>query len=145
MGQASNGIPANQVKYASIPYFVNIEPLAVVPAGSTVQVEYTVGVRNFIVTSIGFTSSPVGLPAAGQVFKLGIEDVGMSRQFQPDRWNMTAVFGSNPAVSDQPAFELPVPWPFRAHTTIRTEFENIGTLACLPTLVLVGYLGQMPI
>lgn len=143
MGQSNNAIRPNQVMYASIPYFINIEPLAVVPAGSTVQVEYTVGVRNFICTNIGFTSSPVGFPAAGQNFKLGIEDVGMSRQFQPDRWNMAAVFGVNPALADQPAFKLPVNWPFRAHTTIRVEFENIGTLACLPTMVLTGYLGQM--
>lgn len=143
MGQANNGIQARQVKYASIPYFIQVQPAANVPAGSTVQVEYTVGVRDFICTNLGFTSSPVGVPAQGQVFNLGLEDVGMSRQFQPDRWNTTAVFGSNPALSDQPAFLMPVPWPFKAHTTIRIEFENIGTLACLPTLVLVGYLGQM--
>ena len=145
MGQANNAaIPANRVKYASIPYFIMVQPAALVPAGTTVQVEYTVGVRNFICTNLGFTSSPVGVPAQGQVFNLGLEDVGMSRQFQPDRWNTTAVFGSNPALQDKPAFPLPVAWTCRAHTTIRIEFENIGTLACLPTLVLVGYLGQMP-
>jgi len=149
MGQNRNGgnavIRADEVTYARVPYFINIEPLLAVAAGVTSVVQFSVGVKDFIWTDLGFTSAPVGLPAAGQPFKLGMQDIGKSRDFQPAvRWHLTAAIGTNPGVADATPLKLPVPWKFSAKTTISVTFENIGTLACLPTLVLIGFLDQIP-
>ncbi len=144
LGQVDNGgIPPEEVKYATVPYFIQIEPAAVVAAGVTQEENYTVSVRDFICTHLGFITTLVGVPPAAQVFDISIEDVGMSRTWQPHRWSTAAVIGNDSGVSTRSAFELPAKWKFEARTTIRVEFENRGTLACLPTLVLVGYLGQM--
>jgi hypothetical protein len=121
---------------------VEIEPPAAVAAGANVVVRYTFGPRDFVCKGFGFTSAPVGVPAQGMYFRLGIMDIGASIRFQPHRWHATPVTGSNPALGDQPAFMFPdeAPWTFSGQTTVEVEFENIGGIACLPTLVLTGYL-----
>lgn len=134
---SSKGIPR-----ANVPFFLEIEPPAVVAAGGTVTVNYTVGPRDFVCIGFGFTSSPVGFPVAGTYFKIGILDIGSSIRFQPHRFHVTPVVGTNPATSDKDYVNFPeqAPWTFSRLTTISVEFENIGALPCLPTLVLVGYL-----
>lgn len=129
------------VPRANVPYFIEVEPPAAVAAGATVVVRYTFGPRDFVCKGFGFTSAGVGFPAAGMYFKLGIRDLGASISFQPHRWHVTPVTGTNPAVGDQDFAEFPAeaPWIFTSQTTVEVEFENIGALACLPTLVLVGY------
>ena len=126
-----------------VPQIIEFEPAAPVAANATGLVLYTVDVRDFHCTHIGFTSQGVGVPAMGMVFRLQITDVGASRTFQPFPWNTTAAIGTNPATSDHGPLELPVEWIFQAKTAIRIEFNNIGTLACLPTVVLIGYLGKL--
>lgn len=134
---SSKGVPR-----ANVPYLIEIEPPAVVAAGATVTVNYTVGPRDFVCKGMGFTASAVGIPPAGQYFKIGILDIGSSIRFQPHRWHVTAFTGVNPAAADKEWTEWPeeAPWIFEHQTTISVEFENIGAIACLPTLVLVGYL-----
>lgn len=130
------------VTRANVPYFIEIEPPAQVAAGANVVVRYTLGPRDFICEGFGFTSQGVGVPIAGMYFKMGIVDIGASISFQPHRFHVTPVTGSNPATGDQPAVKFPekAPWTFSAQTTIQVEFENIGALPCTPTLVLTGYL-----
>lgn len=125
-----------------VPYYVEVEPPLAVAAGATAVTRYTFGPRDFICTGFGFTSQAVGVPAAGMYFKIGIRDIGASISFQPHRWHVTPVVGTNPAVGDQRAVEFPekAPWTFTSQTTVEVEFENIGALACVPTLVLTGYL-----
>lgn len=127
---------------APVPYFVHFEPAAAVAAGAIVTVTFTLGAgRNFVCTHIGQTTNSVVFPGpGGQDFKINIEDVTLSQRFAPQRFLMRAITGVNPASSDSPAFELPKPWKFFAQDSITVEFENIGTMNCLPYLVLAGYL-----
>lgn len=152
MGYGHNALPGAQpltpvdqkgVQMDPVPQLIEFEPAAAVAAGAVALVLYTVDVRDFHCTHIGFTSAGVGVPAMGMVFRLQITDVGASRTFQPVPWNATAALGTNPATSDHGPLELPVEWIFQAKTAIRVEFTNIGTLACLPTVVLIGYLGKL--
>jgi hypothetical protein len=92
------------------PWFINLEPAAAVAAGATGQVDYTQGFMDFVCLQIGFTSESVGFP------------------------------GGNFGVADNNARDLPVPWVFMEKTTIRAIFGNRAALACLPTLLLIGYL-----
>lgn len=149
MGRNINqGLPAmtpvdrKGVPVEPVPQFIEFEPAAIAPA-ATGQVVYTVGVRDFVCTQIGFTSQPVGLPLAGQRFKLSIRDIGSSTSFEPFRWNATTALGANVGIGMTQPFQLPVKWRFLAKTSIRVEFENIGTLPCIPNLVLTGYLDAM--
>jgi hypothetical protein len=128
------------VPRAALPQFIQIEPPAAVAAGATVNVRYTVGPRNFVSTGMGYTSQPVGIPAAGQRFRINIQDVGGSVFFAPVRFLARPVFGCDEGTSDKSYIDLPAPWRFEANTTINVEFENIGLIACIPTLVLIGYL-----
>jgi hypothetical protein len=129
------------VKRLPVPYFINIEPVAQVGVGAIVVVTYTVGPRDFVWTHLGQTTEGVAFPSgAGMPFKVGIQDVGLSTYMQPFRFLARPVVGSNPNTSDNAAFELPVQWRFKGSTTITVEFENIGAMLCLPTIVLVGYL-----
>jgi len=125
-----------------VPYLIEIEPPAQVAAGANAVVRQVVGPRDFVCTGFGFTSQPVGIPPAGQYFKISIEDIGGSTRFQPHRFHVTPVIGTNPGVGDQSPFEFPkeARWTFTSFTTIECVFENIGALACTPTLVLLGYL-----
>ena len=130
------------VPRAPVPYYIEMEPAAAVPAGANVVVRNTLGPRDFVCKGWGFTSAPVGFPAAGQYFKIGIVDIGASIRFQPFRFHVTPIIGTNPGVGDQAKTDFPdeAPWTFSKQTTIEIEFENIGALADLPTLVLHGYL-----
>lgn len=139
----TNPVDPKGVPLERVPYFLQIQPAAQVAAGAIVQVIYTVGVRDFVATKIGFTSEPVGFPASGQQFEVAIRDIGTSIDFEPHRWNITPVVGTNPGDSDCAPLDLPVEWRFFARTSIRVEFENIGALACTPTLVFIGYLDKL--
>ena len=148
-GNISQGLPEmtpvdkKGVPMERVPQFIEIEPGAAVAAAAVAQVIYNVGVRDFVCTHLGFTSTPVGLPLAGMRFKISIRDIGSNTSFEPFRWNATSVLGRNEGIGDMRPFELPVTWTFQARTSIRIEFENIGGLACLPNLALIGYLAQM--
>lgn len=142
-GQAITPVDQKGVELADVPQIIEFEPVAQVAAGATAMVQYTIDVRDFHCTHIGFTSQGVGFPAVGQVFKIGVTDVGASRTFQPHFWNATSTLGTNPATSDHGPLELPVQWVFASKTTVRVEFQNRGTLACTPNLVLIGYLSRM--
>lgn len=126
-----------------VPQFIEFEPPAAIAAAATGQVVYTVGVRDFVCTHIGFTSQPVGLPLAGQRFKISIRDIGSNTSFEPHRWNTTSALGRPTATGALQPFALPKEWRFLAKTSIRVEFENVGALACTPNLVLIGYLDAM--
>jgi len=130
------------VARANIPYWIEIEPAVQVAAGANGVVRYTLGPRDFVCDGFGFTSENVGVPAAGQLFKIGIQDIGASIRFQPHRFLVSAVTGDNPGLSDNQAMKFPpeAKWTFMAQTTIEVEFENVGLLPCTPTLVLTGYL-----
>lgn len=129
------------VPRADVPYVIYIEPPAQVAAGQTATVIYTIAeARTFIWTHLGFSSEAVGVPAAGQPFKVLLQDLGMSQRFGAQRWLMRPLIGSNPALSDSPALELPKSWRFEPRTSIQAEFENFGVLACTPYLILLGYL-----
>ena len=130
------------VKLQPVPQFIEMQPPAPVPIGTTSRVLLTVGVRDFVMTHLGFTSDGVGLPIRGQDFRVSIEDIGASRTFQPAPWHITPLTGVDPFVGDQPAFQLPCRWRFESHTTIAVEFTNMGAIACKPRLLLVGFLDK---
>jgi hypothetical protein len=117
-----------------------LEPAAAVAAGATGQVDYTQGFMDFVCLQIGFTSESVGFPATAGRFTLQIQDIQASKNFQPLAWDVTAFIGGNFGVADNNARDLPVPWVFMEKTTIRAIFGNRAALACLPTLLLIGYL-----
>ncbi len=140
-GRQITPIDARGVPRIDVPYVIYIEPPAQVAAAQTTTVIYTVGEsRTFVWTHLGFSSQAVGVPAAGQPFKVLIQDLGMSQRFGAQRWLMRPLIGSNPALSDSPAIELPRSWDFTPRTSIQVEFENFGTLPCTPYLVMLGYL-----
>lgn len=125
-----------------VPFIVNVEPNAQVAAGAVVVVRWTNGTgRIFWNTHIGHTTQGVVWPGGGgQPFKINIQDESFSHFYGPTRWLARGVIGSNPNTSDNAAFELPVAYPFEKQVTVTVEFENIGTINCLPYLELVGYL-----
>lgn len=126
----ARGVPRNKV-----PYWINIEPAAAVIAGGTVVVPEAIGPRDFVWTHVGFRSQEVGVPPAEQPFKVLITDIGDSTIFGARRFNVRAAFGVS-----KDAVELPEPWRFRAKTSLQVEFENLGGLPAIPTLILQGYL-----
>lgn len=136
VNQRVTPIDSKGVPRARVPQYINIEPVAVIAAAATGTVLYTVGPRNFVMTGWGFTSQEVGVPAARMPFKLNIQDIGGSIFFAPIRFLVNCIVGP----MDKDYVDLPVPWRFEKNTTISCEFENIGAQACLPYLVLVGYL-----
>lgn len=123
------------------PWFLPFEPAAAVGGGASATVDYTQPWMDFVCTGIGFTSGTVGFPAAPGRWKVSVQDVGAQKSWQPQTFDITAVVGGNFGVSDSSYVDLPVPWLFLEKTTIRVQFENRDpALACLPDLVLVGYL-----
>ena len=123
------------------PWFVEFEPPAAVGGGATATVEYTQPWRDFVCVGFGMTSGTVGFPAAPGRWKISIRDVGAQKEWQPHSWDATAVIGGNFGASDTNYVDLPVPWLFLEKTAIRIQMENRDpALACLPSLVLVGYL-----
>lgn len=133
-------ISAKDAAMERVPYFIPFEPLVAIAASATGQVDQTVAAQDFVCTKLGFTSPTVGFPATPGRWKVQIQDIGGSRNFQPEGFDLTAVIGGNAGVSDSPATELPVPWVFLEKTTIRVTFEELTGFANLPHLVLVGYL-----
>lgn len=126
----ARGVPRNRV-----PYWINIETSAAVIAGGTAVVLEAIGPRDFVWTHANIRSQEVGIPAGEMPFKVLITDIGDSTIFGARRFNARAAFGVS-----KDAFELPEPWRFRAKTSIQVEFENLGGLAAIPTLILHGYL-----
>lgn len=133
-------ISAKDAAMARVPYFIPFEPLAAIAALATGQVDRTVAWQDFVCTGMGFTSPTVGFPAAPGRWKIQIQDVGGSRSFQPEGFDVTAAIGTNPGVSDSTPVDLVVPWVFMVKTTIRVTFEELSGFANLPHLVLIGYL-----
>jgi hypothetical protein len=123
-----------------IPYFLPFEPLAAIAASATDQVDQTISWLDFVCTKMGFTSETVGFPAAPGRWKVQIQDIGGSRNFQPEGFDITAAIGGNTGTSDSAPVELPVPWVFMEKTTIRVTFEELTGFANLPHLLLMGYL-----
>ena len=123
-----------------VPWFLPFEPNIPIGALATGIVDQVVSWRDFVCTKIGFTSETVGFPAMAGRWKVQVQDVGASRSFQQEAWNITALIGTNSGFADAPAVNLPTPWPFLEKTTIRVTFEDLSTFGGIPHLLLVGYL-----
>ena len=124
-----------------VPWFQPFEPAAQIAGGATGIVDAVIAWMDFVATRIGFTSETVGFPAAPGRWKVQVQDIGASKAFQPEGWDATALIGGNFGISNNPAIDMPVPWVFLEKTTIRVTFENLDpALACLPHLLLIGYL-----
>lgn len=123
-----------------VPHFLPFEPPAAIGALATGVVDRVISWMDFVCTRIGFTSETVGFPATAGRWKVQIQDIGASRNFQQEAWNITALIGTNSGFADSPAVDLPVPWPFLEKTTIRVTFEDLTGLGGIPHLLLVGYL-----
>lgn len=134
------GISPKDIALERQPWFWEFEPDAQIAANTTDIVTETISWKDFVCVSWGFTSETVGFPAAPARWKISIEDIGAQKTFQPTAFNATCVIGGDFGLSDNPAKDLPVPWVFREKTSVRVQFTNLNGLACLPTLVLSGYL-----
>ena len=133
-------ISAKDAAMGKTPYFLPFEPVAPIAAGATGQVNQTISWLDFVCTQMGFTSPTVGFPAAPGRWKVQIQDIGGSREFQPEGFDITAAIGANTGVSDSPPVDLAVPWVFMEKTTIRVTFEELTGFANTPHLLLIGYL-----
>ena len=143
--QIPNGLLApiadeRQVVTERVPHFLEFVPAAAVAAAAVAQVDQVISWRDFVATHIGFNTGLVGLPAAAMQFLVSVEDISAQRNWQPQRWDV-ASFCGNVNVAAQ---EMPMPWVFKEHTTIRVMFENLGGLAAIPRLLLAGYLDVSP-
>ena len=123
-----------------VPHFLPFEPPAAIGALATGIVDKVISWMDFVCTRIGFTSETVGFPAMAGRWKIQIQDIGASRNFQQEAWTITALIGCNSGFADSAAVDLPVPWPFLEKTTIRVTFEDISGFGGIPHLLLVGYL-----
>lgn len=133
-------ITAKDAAMERVPYFLPFEPIAAILALGTGQVDQTVSWQDFVCTKLGFTSPTVGFPAAPGRWKVQIQDIGGSRNFQPEGFDITAAIGANAGQSDSAPVELTVPWVFMEKTTIRVTFEELTGFANTPHLLLMGYL-----
>jgi len=133
-------ISAKDAAMERVPYFVPFEPLTPIAALATGQVDRTISWRDFVCVKLGFTSPTVGFPATPGRWNVQIQDVGASRNFQPDGFNITAAIGTNAGVSDSAPVDLCVPWVFLEKTTIRVTFEELAGFPNTPHLLLIGYL-----
>jgi len=122
------------------PYIYVFRPAVAVAAGAVASVSLTNGPKKFVMTEIGFTSTPVGIPARGQPFRVFIQDVGRQMFIQNAAFNLLAFIGANPFLNDQPSKPFPVPWTWNENGQMTVDFTNVGTLACIPELLLIGYL-----
>ena len=145
-GETAAGVQVgeNRLSVQKIPWTLEFEPVAAIAVGATWIDTFTIPFRDFVITHLGFTAPSEGFPAGPSRWKLGVEDVGMSRTWQPRRFSTTALIGGNHGVSDAPAFQLAVPWPVEERGTIRIEIENDGNFAGTPQLVFHGYLDSAP-
>lgn len=132
------------VAQAPVPYIIDFTPTALVAVGALQTETHVHSYRNFVCTHIGVTGPTVGVPSHPSRFRVQVRDLNAGRNFQPHRWDATAVIGGNLGQSDSSAFELPVPWVFISKTTIEVTFENISTHPAIPSMVLIGYLDVDP-
>lgn len=133
-------ISAQDAAMVRVPYWLAFEPLVAIAALGTDQVDQTISWQDFVCLKLGFTSPTVGFPAAPGRWKVQIQDVGGSRNFQPEGFDITAALGANPGQSDSAPVDFPVPWVFLEKTTIRVTFEELAGFANMPHLLLIGYL-----
>lgn len=119
------------VQMAQVPWIVDFTPLAAIAAAAVGIVTYVQGYRNFVCTHIGSTGPSVGIPGGPLCWKIAVRDIAASRNFQPHRWDATAVIGGNSGTSDTGPFELPVPWMFLEKTSIEVTFENLSAFAAI--------------
>lgn len=124
------------------PYWYNYTfmPATAVGAGAQAIVSIPNGHRDFIITDMGFYSSPVGIPATGVPYRISIQDNTSNRLLQNQPFNIMALTGQYSFVNDQSAWKLPMPYKWEARTQLIVTFINIGTLASTPELLLTGYL-----
>lgn len=123
------------------PFFLQMEPGALVAGGATATVDQQIAWRDFVCTKLGFTSDTLGFPVTPGRWRLTIQDIGAQRNWQPAAFDVTAAMGGNFGMNDQPPLELPVPWVFREKTTVRAQFTNRDpAIPAIPTLVLMGFL-----
>ncbi len=134
------GIDEKDAALMRIPQFMPFEPDVPIGSLASAFVDQTISFQDFVCTKVGFTSGTVGFPAAAGRWKVQIEDIGASRNFQPNAWNVTGLIGTNSGFADAAAVELPSPWVFLRKTTIRVTYENIDGFGGTPELLLVGYL-----
>ncbi len=139
-GQAIYPITERDAVMAHVPHFLPFEPAVPIGALATGIVDQIISWQDFVCTKIGFTSTTVGFPATAGRWKVQIQDIGASRNFQQEAWNITALVGANSGVSDSAAVDIPVPWVFLEKTTIRVTLEDLTGLGGIPHLLLVGYL-----
>lgn len=122
------------------PYIYTFTTPAAVAAGASIQSSLVNGPRRFVITDIGFTSAPVGIPAAGPMFRVFIQDIGRQANWSNVPFNLLALTGQNPFINDGPAYKLPVPFTWLDNGQYLVTFTNIGTLASTPELLLIGFL-----
>jgi len=142
------GIPYNQfntitegdMKRAKQPFFITLTPVAPVAAGAVAIFTVQTPDRDFLWTSFGFSSTPAGLPLAGQPFRLGLRDNSTMTWFQDQRFDLASVTGSDQTISQSGLTWLSCPWPFFRKSTINVELQNVGALAATPIVTLHGYL-----
>lgn len=122
------------------PYVYVFRPAVAVAAGAVSSVSLTNGPKQFVMTAMGFTSTPVGIPARGQPFRVFIQDVGKQMFLQNAAFNLLGFIGANPYLNDQAYKDFPVPWTWGENGQMIVDFTNVGTLPCIPELLLIGYL-----
>lgn len=122
------------------PYIYVFRPAAAVAAGATATVSLTNGPRQFVITDIGFTSAPVGIPAAGPPFTIFMQDTGRQVFWSNAPFNILALSGQNPFINDRGAFKLPVPFTWLEQGQYLVNLTNVGTLPSTPELQLIGFL-----
>lgn len=122
------------------PYIQVFRPAAPIGAGAQGQVSVTNGPRRMIITHIGFTSAPVGIPASGPPFQIFIQDVSRQSFWSNVPFNILPLTGQNPFINDGPAFQLPMPYTWLENGQYLITFTNVGTLASTPELQLIGFL-----
>ncbi len=133
-------VPEGQLAVKKIPWTLEFEPAAAIAVGATWIDTFTVPFRDFVITHMGFTAPSEGFPAGPSTWKIGVEDVGESRTWQPRLFSTTGLIGGNHGISDSPAFELSVPWPVSERGTLRVQIFNDGNFAGTPQLIFHGYL-----
>lgn len=133
-------IDLKDASLARVPWFLPFEPPLPIAAAATGQVDQTIGWQDFVCIQVGFTSEEVGFPALPGTWKIQIQDIQASKNFQPEGFDITALLGGNFGMADSPPVDLPVPWVFMEKSTIRVFFENTANLGGIPHLLLIGYL-----
>lgn len=145
-GRSAEGVqvPESQLVVLRIPWILEFEPPAAIAVGATWIDTFTIPFLDFVITHLGFAAPSEGFPAGPSRWKIGFEDVGKSRSWQPHLFSTTALIGGNHGIGDQSAFSLSMPWRVAERGTVRIEIFNDGLFAGTPELVLHGYLDSAP-